>query len=112
MASTRPSARVGRSMRTRRRRLGPASRREPAPDIRHCRRRRPCVDIGTKRVRARGAVVKLESVGVVGGGAWGTALAQTMRLAGHDVLLWAREAEVVAEVNARHTNSAFLPGLA
>jgi glycerol-3-phosphate dehydrogenase (NAD(P)+) len=55
--------------------------------------------------------VKLESVGVVGGGAWGTALAQTMRLAGRDVLLWAREAEVVAEVNERHTNSAFLPGL-
>ena len=56
--------------------------------------------------------MKLESVGVVGGGAWGTALAQTMRLAGHDVLLWAREAEVVDEVNAHHANGAFLPGIA
>jgi glycerol-3-phosphate dehydrogenase (NAD(P)+) len=56
--------------------------------------------------------VKLESVGVIGGGAWGTALAQTMRLAGKDVLLWAREPEVVDEVNARHANTAFLPGIA
>ena len=36
-----------------------------------------------------------DSVGIVGGGAWGTALAQTLRLAGRDVVLWAREAEVV-----------------
>jgi glycerol-3-phosphate dehydrogenase (NAD(P)+) len=55
--------------------------------------------------------VKLDSVGVIGGGAWGTALAQTMRLAGRDVLLWAREPEVVADINARHTNSMFLPGV-
>ena len=47
-----------------------------------------------------------DSVGIVGGGAWGTALAQTLRLAGRDVVLWAREAEVVAEINAAHANSA------
>ena len=52
------------------------------------------------------------SVGVIGGGAWGTALAQTLRLAGRDVVLWAREAEVVAEIDASHTNTAFLPGVA
>jgi glycerol-3-phosphate dehydrogenase (NAD(P)+) len=51
------------------------------------------------------------SIGIVGGGAWGTALAQTMRLAGREVLLWAREPEVVAEINDLHTNSAFLPGV-
>ena len=52
------------------------------------------------------------SVGIVGGGAWGTALAQTMRLAGRDTLLWAREAEVIADINTRHNNALFLPGVA
>jgi glycerol-3-phosphate dehydrogenase (NAD(P)+) len=51
------------------------------------------------------------SLGVVGGGAWGTALAQTLCLSGRKVCLWAREPEVVAEINANHTNSAFLPGV-
>lgn len=51
------------------------------------------------------------SVGIVGGGAWGTALAQTARLAGRDVLLWAREDEVVADINQRQVNSLFLPGV-
>ena len=53
-----------------------------------------------------------DSIGVIGGGAWGTALAQTMRLAGRDTLLWAREAEVVAEINGSHVNTPFLPGVA
>jgi glycerol-3-phosphate dehydrogenase (NAD(P)+) len=34
-----------------------------------------------------------------------------MRLAGREVLLWAREPEVVAEVEAEHRNTAFLPGV-
>jgi glycerol-3-phosphate dehydrogenase (NAD(P)+) len=56
--------------------------------------------------------VNFDSIGIVGAGAWGTALAQTMRLAGRDAVLWAREPEVVAEINARHTNALFLPGVA
>jgi glycerol-3-phosphate dehydrogenase (NAD(P)+) len=55
--------------------------------------------------------VTLNSIGIVGAGAWGTALGQTMRLAGCQVLIWAREPEVVAEINASHLNSAFLPGI-
>jgi glycerol-3-phosphate dehydrogenase (NAD(P)+) len=55
--------------------------------------------------------VKIDSVGVVGGGAWGTALAQTLRLAGRDVVLWARETDTVEEINARHVNTLFLPGV-
>ena len=51
-------------------------------------------------------------IGVIGGGAWGTALAQTLRLAGRDVSLWARDATVVAEINAQHSNSTYLPGVA
>ena len=53
----------------------------------------------------------LETIGVVGGGAWGTALAATARLAGRNVLMWARADSVVAEINQHHTNTAFLPGV-
>jgi glycerol-3-phosphate dehydrogenase (NAD(P)+) len=56
--------------------------------------------------------VTFDSIGIVGAGAWGTALGQTMRLAGRDVLIWAREREVVAEIEASHANTAFLPGVA
>lgn len=52
----------------------------------------------------------ISRIGVVGGGAWGTALAMTARRAGRAVTLWAREAEVVADINDAHRNSAFLPG--
>ena len=49
------------------------------------------------------------AIGVIGAGAWGTALAQAMASNGSEVLLWAREAELVDEVNRNHTNSLFLP---
>lgn len=51
----------------------------------------------------------MTSVGVLGGGAWGTALAQMLASDGRDVLLWARETDLVEEINAKHTNSLFLP---
>ena len=50
-------------------------------------------------------------LGVIGAGAWGTALAQVAASGGDEVLLWAREPDVVASVNERHENSLFLPGL-
>jgi glycerol-3-phosphate dehydrogenase (NAD(P)+) len=53
--------------------------------------------------------VSFERVGVIGGGAWGTALAQVAASAGRPVLLWAREAEVVDAINRRHENPVFLP---
>ncbi|QGN56190.1 NAD(P)H-dependent glycerol-3-phosphate dehydrogenase [Novosphingobium sp. Gsoil 351] len=49
------------------------------------------------------------ALGVVGAGAWGTALAQMLAQDGTDVLLWAREPEVVAAINAEHRNPVFLP---
>ena len=52
----------------------------------------------------------MSSIGVIGGGAWGTALAQAMAGDGSGVKLWAREPELVAEINERHSNSLFLPG--
>jgi len=47
-------------------------------------------------------------IGVIGGGAWGTALAQVAAADGQPVTLWAREAEVVESINARHVNELFL----
>jgi glycerol-3-phosphate dehydrogenase (NAD(P)+) len=47
---------------------------------------------------------------VVGGGAWGTALAHVLGSNGHEVTLWAREPEVVVAVNSRHENIVFLAG--
>lgn len=48
--------------------------------------------------------------GVIGAGAWGTALAQLLAAEGAPVRLWAREEEVVAAINADHRNPLFLPG--
>jgi glycerol-3-phosphate dehydrogenase (NAD(P)+) len=50
-------------------------------------------------------------IGVIGGGAWGTALAQVASTGSRETLLWALEPEVVEAVNARHENTAFLPGI-
>ena len=50
-------------------------------------------------------------LGIIGGGAWGTALAQVASPGGSETLLWAMEPEVVEAVNARHENPLFLPGV-
>jgi len=50
-------------------------------------------------------------LGVIGGGAWGTALAQVAASGGEETLLWALEPEVVEAVNATHENTVFLPGV-
>jgi glycerol-3-phosphate dehydrogenase (NAD(P)+) len=52
------------------------------------------------------------NAGVIGAGAWGTALAQVLAADGQEVLLWALEDEVVAAINATHTNPLYLPGTA
>lgn len=48
---------------------------------------------------------------VVGAGAWGTALADLIARGGQRAVLWAREEDVVADVNTHHTNSRFLSGV-
>src|SRR5579863_8841862 len=53
-----------------------------------------------------------QTIGIIGGGAWGTALGMVLRRAGRDVLLWAFETEVVAAINGQHENKLFLPGVA
>jgi glycerol-3-phosphate dehydrogenase (NAD(P)+) len=46
---------------------------------------------------------------VIGGGAWGTALANHLAAKGDEVTLWAYEASVVEDINTRHRNDMFLP---
>lgn len=48
---------------------------------------------------------------VLGGGAWGTALASLMADNGHDVVLWALEPDVAESINTVHENRRFLAGL-
>ncbi len=50
-------------------------------------------------------------LGVIGGGAWGTALAQVAAAGGRETLLWALEPEVVAAINGEHENTAYLAGV-
>ncbi len=55
--------------------------------------------------------MEFRKAGVIGAGAWGTALAQVTGWAGLDTLLHAREAEVVESIRDRRINEAFLPGV-
>ncbi|MEO0872818.1 MAG: 2-dehydropantoate 2-reductase N-terminal domain-containing protein, partial [Pseudomonadota bacterium] len=48
-------------------------------------------------------------VGVIGAGAWGTALAQMLSSDGRAVTLWAYEAEVARAINTQHLNPLYLP---
>lgn len=50
-------------------------------------------------------------VGIVGGGAWGTALAAVMAQIHDNVLIWAREDDVVGGINDAHENKTYLAGL-
>ena len=52
----------------------------------------------------------MQRIGIIGGGAWGTALGLVALRAGREPLLWAREPEVVASINDTHRNSLFLSG--
>ncbi|MFW6412742.1 MAG: NAD(P)H-dependent glycerol-3-phosphate dehydrogenase [Oceanicaulis sp.] len=54
----------------------------------------------------------MQSIAVIGAGAWGTALAQTAASSGRDVLLQAREPEVADAITSKRENSVFLPGVA
>ncbi len=52
----------------------------------------------------------MTAVAVLGAGSWGTTLADLLVRAGHEVRLWAFEADVADAINRRHENSVFLPG--
>ncbi len=50
----------------------------------------------------------IETIAIVGAGAWGTALAQTAARAGRRVVLWARNPAVVENINHKHRNATYL----
>ena len=94
--------RLGRGRAPRRRPDRPA-RRPGARPLAARRKRR-------EGARRGGEGMSFDRLAVIGGGAWGTALAQVAATGGRDTLLWAREPEVVEAVNAAHENSVFLAG--
>ncbi|MDR1748147.1 MAG: NAD(P)-dependent glycerol-3-phosphate dehydrogenase [Spirochaetaceae bacterium] len=51
-----------------------------------------------------------KTIGVIGAGAWGTAMAFALAREGHSVELWALETEVADEINRLHTNEKYLSG--
>ena len=51
-----------------------------------------------------------KSVGIIGAGAWGTAMAQALARGGNSVEIWAMETEVTDSINNEHENKKFLPG--
>lgn len=53
----------------------------------------------------------IHSIGIIGGGAWGTALAQALRATGAQVQILAREKKVVEDITLYHHNHDFLPGI-
>jgi glycerol-3-phosphate dehydrogenase (NAD(P)+) len=52
-----------------------------------------------------------QKFGVIGAGAWGTALALCVHRAGRDVLMWAKDTDVSAAINNGHENTKRLPGI-
>lgn len=55
--------------------------------------------------------MNMQRIGVIGTGAWGTALAILAQRAGRDVTLWARRAEQASTMQAAHENAVYLPGV-
>ncbi len=50
-------------------------------------------------------------IGIIGAGAWGTALSQSIRQAGCETVLWSFEPEVAESINKTHENETYLPGI-
>lgn len=50
------------------------------------------------------------SIGVIGAGAWGTAVALSLARQGYPVEIWALESDVVQSINQEHENKRFLEG--
>ena len=55
--------------------------------------------------------LSFSSFGIIGAGAWGTALAVALRNTGHTVTLWARTPSFAANLAQTHENTRYLPGV-
>ena len=56
--------------------------------------------------------MRLNNIAIIGTGAWGTALAQVLSLAGRNVTLYSRSAHLAKAINESHQNTPYLPGIA
>ncbi|MCI1883182.1 MAG: glycerol-3-phosphate dehydrogenase, partial [Sporolactobacillus sp.] len=54
----------------------------------------------------------MKKVSVIGAGSWGTALSMVLSDNGHNVVLWTHRQNQADEINLRHTNRKYLPGVA
>jgi len=52
-----------------------------------------------------------QNIGIIGAGAWGTALAVAVNEAGNDVTLWSRNENVVDAINNQQENTVYLEGI-
>lgn len=51
----------------------------------------------------------MTTIGIIGAGAWGTAIAQTLAKNDRKVILWARDSTLAEAINVEHVNAAYLP---
>jgi glycerol-3-phosphate dehydrogenase (NAD(P)+) len=49
------------------------------------------------------------NISIIGAGSWGTALSLVVAEKGHNVRMWAREPEIVENINKYHKNGVYLP---
>lgn len=66
---------------------------------------------GPAFAQCRRMTIHYDNIGVIGGGAWGTAIAQMLTREGQNVTLWCLEPEVADTINTAHENTLYLPGV-
>jgi glycerol-3-phosphate dehydrogenase (NAD(P)+) len=69
------------------------------------------VDVSAVELTAGLEPSGVRRLAVLGAGSWGTTFAKVVADAGRPVMLWARRPEVAAEINERHANPEYLPGI-
>lgn len=65
----------------------------------------------TPTTNSETAMTSYNTIGILGAGAWGTALAVAMQRAGREVRIWAREPDLASALSAGDGNPHFLPGI-